>query len=104
MAGCLPAAVMIMNLMTRNAAKKKDTRKPPVQKDMRRLISARMIIVISNIVGHFVPVITLLASLLIIEWEKPATGNMLPANARPAAQDMIIPPFLRDMFRMVRLA
>ena len=102
----LPAGrvtVMIMIWIMKNAVARKDIPKPPVPKVRNLPTPAPTTALISKNASLPVRVITLLARSRITAWERRVTANMLPVNARPAAQGMITPPFPMVMFRTERL-
>ena len=70
---------------------------------MNRIIIALTTELILKNVSLLVRVITSLARSRITAWVRRVTGNMLPVNVRPVAQDMIIPPFPRVISKTVRL-
>ena len=102
----LPAGrvtVMIMIWIMKNAVARKDIPKPPVPKVRNLPTPAPTTALISKNASLPVRVITLLARSRITVWVRRVTANMLPVNARPAAQGMITPPFPMVMFRTERL-
>ena len=98
------ATVMIMIWLMPSAAARKDIPKPPAPKATNLLTTAPMTILILKNVLLSVPQTTSLAKNHITASVRHVTENMLPVNARPAAQVMITPSFLTVMFRTVRLA